>query len=284
MRRPARRRSSSSSPAPACGPPCGRGTPCRAVPPAFDGVSRGPCANSHVTASLRPSRWQLAHATQWFCVDRHVVAVGRVEELLPEPEVRRHRVGRQRRERVAVLRRPRRPSLVCLHLEGDDVLGVALLDVDLVRATRRRPPAGARGAAGRRWPRRAASRRPPAGPRCRCRRRRRTCRRPRTPATRGPETTSPKAPLSPGSESSLACTDRRASWLPLRRVEDGQRGEDRVVEDERGCGVSVPEHQVRDPQLGRAGSSDDVVDAADLPVGLGRVGLGGPRPERSTWW
>ncbi len=32
------------------------------------GVSRGPCSNFQVTASLRPSTWQLAQATQWFWV------------------------------------------------------------------------------------------------------------------------------------------------------------------------------------------------------------------------
>ena len=42
-------------------------------PPAFDGVSRGPTVNSQVTASVCPSRWQVEHDIQKFCVTGNAV-------------------------------------------------------------------------------------------------------------------------------------------------------------------------------------------------------------------
>ena len=47
---------------------CRSRNPVPSVPPAFDGVSRGPESKSHVTASEPASRWQLEQATQKFRV------------------------------------------------------------------------------------------------------------------------------------------------------------------------------------------------------------------------
>ena len=238
------------------------------MPPAFDGVSRGPCGEEP-RDRVAPALEVAARARDPVVLRRrHVVAVGREEELLPEPEVRRHRVGRQRRERVAVLRDRKLPSLRLLHLEA-----------------RRRPRCSAPARRPRPCDQTTPSGRCPgsgrmtvASVRCVASTTSRSslsvsATKAYLPSSekasdRGPETTSPKAPAVARTESSLACTERRASCVSASPGR-GRTARGRPCRRRRasGCGVSVPSITCATHSSGAPGRGDDVVDARGLARG-----------------
>ena len=131
-------------------------------------------------------------------------------------------------------------------VEDRDVARVALVDVDVGAAVRRRrsPRAGGRAAAARGRARRGGPRRRRGRPRCPCRRGTRDCRRARSASARGPDTTSPNAPPSPGS----VLTVRRASSSPPSS-KHRERRKGGAVERQRGLRRVGAQHHVGDPAL-----------------------------------